>query len=75
MTNGQQCGRTFFKQDIDEELGVTPETTLNSKLPRIMKNLQASYNGDVNNIISQANQENALNENLNFLTDVCTGAM
>ena len=58
--------RNIFEQDIENEIKVTPETTLNPRLVKAMKNLQNSGNKDVNNIVWHAKQENAALENLIF---------
>ena len=65
----------LFEWEKDEELEVTPKTTLNPKVVGAMKNLQASYNKDPNKIVEQAKQEKAVRENLNFLIDLATIAM
>ena len=41
----------LFEDQIDDEIHMTPKTTLNSKVVRAMKNLQASYNEDANMIV------------------------
>ena len=45
---------------------MTPKTTLNLKVMRVMKNLSASYNDDANKIVEEAVQEKVMKENLNF---------
>ena len=45
---------------------MTPETTINLKVIRAMKNLQAFYNMDMDKIVEQAMQEKDGNEILNF---------
>ena len=51
---------------------VTLETTLNPKVLRYMKNLQAPFNKDVKEITDQVKQVKLISENLNFLIDLAT---
>ena len=41
----------FFDEDIDDQIKITPQTTINAKVEQAMKNLQASYNDDANKIV------------------------
>ena len=43
-----------FEHEIEKELEVTPEITLNPKVARAIQNLQASCNEDASKIIEQA---------------------
>ena len=42
---------------------MTPETTLNTRMVRAMKNLQASYTEDANRIMDQAKKDEAVIDN------------
>ena len=44
----------LFEEDINEEVKVTPKTTINAKMMQAMKQLQASYNNNANKIVEQA---------------------
>ena len=59
----------FLDEDINDQVKASPETTINAKVVRVMKKLQASYNDDANKIIKEATQDKAV-ENLNFLVDL-----
>ena len=47
-----------FDKDVNEQVITSPETTVNSKLIRAMKKLQASYNDDANKIIEEGTKIN-----------------
>ena len=47
----------FFDEDIDDQVKVAPQTTINTKVVQAMKKFQALYNDDENKIIEQATQE------------------
>ena len=53
--DGQE--ENLFNQQIDKELEVIPKTTLNPKVIRVVKNLQASYNKNANKIVKQVNEK------------------
>ena len=53
--------------EIEEAIEVTPKTTINPKVVRTIKNLQALYNEDANKIVDQAAQGKATKGSLNFL--------
>ena len=59
----------FSDKDIDNQVITLPQTTVNAKVVRAMKNLQALYNDDANKIIKEAMQVK-VPENLNFLIDL-----
>ena len=42
-SEGKEGERRFFEQEIDVNFKMTIETTLNTKVVEIMKNLQASF--------------------------------
>ena len=48
---------------IKNEIEVTTKTTLNPKVVRAMKNLQASHDENANNIVDHATWEKAMKEN------------
>ena len=48
---------TSKMKDIDYEVKVTPNTTINAKIVRAMKKLQASYNDSASKIIEQVQKE------------------
>ena len=54
---------------------MTPKTTLNPKVLKVIKTLQSSFNENVNKILEQAEHEKSANENLNVLIDLATIAM
>ena len=59
----------FFDKDINNQVIVSPETTVNAKVIQAMKKLQALYNNDTNKIIKEAMQVK-VSKNLNFLIDL-----
>ena len=52
----------FVEHEVEDELEMTPETILNSKVEQAIENLQASYNEDANKMFEQAKQEKASQE-------------
>ena len=54
--------KNLFDQEMNEELEVTLQTTLNPKVLMSLRNLQASYSEDANKIIIQAKQVKVINE-------------
>ena len=60
----------FFDEDIDDQVKVSPQTTVKAKVVWAMKKFQASYNDDANKIIEQATKEKSAIKNLNFLIDL-----
>ena len=60
----------FFDEDIDNKVKATPHTTINAKVIRAMKKMQASYNDDAKKIVLQAAKEKSAVKNLNFLIDL-----
>ena len=60
----------FFDEDINDQVKVSPQTTINAKVVWAMRKLQASYNEDANKIIKEATQDKNAIENLNFLIDL-----
>ena len=56
----------FFDEDIDDQVKVTPQTTINAKVVQAMKKLHALYNDDANKTIKQATQEKIAVESFKF---------
>ena len=50
----QKKPKTIFGQKDEVELEVTPKTTLNLRLVRVMRSFQASNNADTKKIIKRA---------------------
>ena len=64
--SNDEIEKNIGDHEFDEELKVTLAIILNQKVIRVMKNLQALYDEDMNKIVEQATQEKAVCENLNF---------
>ena len=60
----------FFDNDINNQVKITPQTTINAKVVQAMKKLQALYNDNANKIIKQVTKEKGAIENLNFLINL-----
>ena len=58
--------------DIDNELEVTLKATLNPRVVKAIKNLQASFNENANKIMQQAGHEKAAKKNLIFFIHLAT---
>ena len=57
---------SIFEDQIENEIEVTPKTTLNPNEIRAMKILQALYNEDANKFLAKAEKEKATKGNLFF---------
>ena len=53
-----------FEVDVNKEVKLTPQTTVNSKVAQAMKKLQASYDNDINEFFKKAQKH------LNFSIDL-----
>ena len=40
--------KIFFDEDVDNQVKVSPQTTINTNMVQAMKKLQALYNDDAN---------------------------
>ena len=49
--------RNFFEQDSKEEIEMIPEMTLNPKVVRVLKNLQALYNEALIGFLNRSNKK------------------
>ena len=61
--NDEESEENVFDNDINEEIEVTPKTTINAKVVCTMKKLQALCNDDTSKIVAHAAQEKGANEN------------
>ena len=61
--------KKFFDEYIKDQVLASPKTTVNAKVIRAMKKLQALYNNDMNEIIKGAMQDKVA-KNLNFLINL-----
>ena len=59
----------FFDEDADKQVIALHKPTINTKVIRAMKKLQASFNDDANKIIKEGTHVKTT-ENLNFLIDL-----
>ena len=50
----------FFDEDVDNQVKVSPQTTINTNMVQAMKKLQALYNDDANKFIKEATQDKAI---------------
>ena len=60
----------LFDEDINDQVKVSPQTTVTAKVVWALKKFQASYNEDANKIIKEATQDKNAIENLIFLIDL-----
>ena len=52
MTN-DEVNRNLFDKDNNDDIEVTPKTTVNTEVVQAMKKLQASYNNNANKLSKQ----------------------
>ena len=72
--NDDEAKKNFFEEWVNDEIKVTPKTTLNPKMVCAVKNLQASYNNDANNIFKQTVQEKVQKKIVFFVIDLAVAA-
>ena len=60
---------SLFDEDINDQVIALPKTTVNAKVVRAMKKLQASYKDGTNKIIKEATQVK-VTKSLNFLINL-----
>ena len=66
IQRADEVEENLFQKQIEDEIEGTLKTTLNPKVLRVVKNLQASHNDDANIIMELAAQQKATTENLDF---------
>ena len=67
LTAKKRLKKTFLSKKSKKSWKLN--TTLNPKVVRKIKNLQASFNEDANEIVKEAKQDKPVSEYLNFLID------
>ena len=67
----ENSNNNFLDEDVNDEVKISPNTTVNAKVVQAMKRLQALYNDDANEIVEQAmNEKSVIIKKLNFLINL-----